>query len=163
MAQLPFNVADVPANQPFEPVPQGDYDCQVIASEIKDTKAGTGKILKLTVQITTGAHTGRLIFDNLNVNNPNPEAERISQRALADLLTVVGLTVMHDTEELHFKPFKGRIGIRHDKNGAYPPQNTIRYLPRDGSGHHTPLPAVEMVKPTVVTTNKPWQKPAARY
>ena len=172
MAQLPFNAAEIPADEGFNPVPAGQYLCQVISSEIKPTKAGNGTILKLTSQIIDGPFNGRLIFDNLNVSNPNQDAERISQRSLADLVLAVGMTTMQDTEELHFKPFVGRVGVRHDKNGAFPPQNTIRYTPREGQQQ----PGMQMQpqrqqvqpppRPTPTNggnTAKPWQKPQARF
>jgi hypothetical protein len=168
MANLQFNASQVPPDEGFNPVPAGQYLCQVISSEIKPTKSGTGTILKLTSQILDGPYNGRLIFDNLNVSNPNPDAERISQRSLADLILAVGMTVLADTEELHFKPFIGKVGIRQDKSGAYPPQNTIRYTPR--AGNEPPPRQAEENKPVQPQiqqppkpNGKPWQKPQARY
>lgn len=184
MAQLPFNATEVPVDEGFNPIPVDTYLCQVISSEIKQTKTGNGTILKLTSQVIEGPYSGRLIFDNLNISNPNADAERISARSLADLCLAVGISVLQDSEELHFKPFIGRVGIRHDKSGAFPPQNTIRYTPREevqqvqpqqnpsagnaanGSmpparGYATANRSAQPVSPS--NNQKPWQRQTPRY
>ena len=116
MVEFNFDANQVPADDfpSFEPIEPGTYDMQVIDSELKPTKAGTGQILKLTLEITEGPYAGRKLFENLNVQNPNPEAERISNRALADLLLALGLNAIRDSQELHFKPFKGKVTVQLD-------------------------------------------------
>ena len=168
MAQFDFNPAEVPASSRPDPVPPGDYLMQVISSERKRTKKDDGDILVITSQIMEGPFTNRLVWDNLNVHNPSEEAERISKRSLADLCQAVGINVLHDTEELHFKPFKGRLTIRHDKKGEYEPQNSIRYRPRDeAQTAPPPRQAPQQVNPsqpprvlpTAIASTRGWQKP----
>src|SRR4029077_13114940 len=117
MARLDFDPNSIPPDDRFDPVPPGDYTCQVIESELKPTKKGDGTILKIVSEIIEGPHTHRRIFDNLNIENPNPEAERISRQSLRALCIALGFqSVVEDSEELHFKPFTGRVGIRQDKS-----------------------------------------------
>lgn len=128
-----FITDDIPEDdRNFDVVPAGDYMMQVIESELKPTKSGTGSQLVLTLEIMEGAASGRRIWDRLNIQNQNPDAQRIAQRALADLCLAVGIRALRDSEELHFKPFTGRVGIRQDKTGQYGPQNTVRYKARGG-------------------------------
>lgn len=140
---------------------------QVVASELKETKAGNGLILKLTQEILKGPHANRKVFSNLNVQNPNETAERISKLALAALLIAVGLQSVRDSEELHFKPFRAKVGIQVDKTGQYGPQNfVVRYLPPE----EIPFPpiAAPHLKPNLngptpaVAPNKPWNLPKPR-
>lgn len=135
MAQLneTFDPNEVPEDdRNFDPLPAGDYDLQVIESEIKETKDGSGEYLKLTMEVISGPHTNRRLWDNLNIRNPNADAQRIAQRALADLCLATGVSQLRDSEELHFKPFVGRVSIRQDKSGQYGPQNSVRYRAKGG-------------------------------
>jgi hypothetical protein len=149
----------------FDPIPAGDYDMQCIESEIKDTKDGTGQMLVLTHEIISGPHANRRIWDRLNIRNQNADAQRIAQRALADLCLAVGLGAIRDSEELHFKPFVGRVAIRQDKSGQYGPQNTVRYKARAGgapaAGKAAPRPAAQQPAQQTAqpaTGAKPWKR-----
>src|SRR6516164_5590981 len=107
MARLDFNVSDVPedtGDRSFDPIPAGDYIVQVVESEIRDTKAGTGKQLVLTLEVVDGPFTGRKLWDRLNIVNQSPEAQRISQRSLADLCMAIGISDLRDSEVLHYRP-----------------------------------------------------------
>jgi hypothetical protein len=128
MAILSFTAADVPADdRVFETLPVGTYLVQVIESDMLATRAGTGSFLKLTLEVLDGPYANRKLWDQINLENPNDDAVRFARRQLADLLLLLGIAHMEDSEELHFKPFYAQVGIRKDKSGQYPPQNTLRY------------------------------------
>jgi len=59
----------------------GKYVVKVTDAKVEDTKAGTGKVLKLRLSCKAG-----VISDNLNVANPSPEATRIGLEQLKGLL-----------------------------------------------------------------------------
>jgi hypothetical protein len=128
---MDFNASEVPEDERnFDALPAGDYHCQVINSEIKPTKANNGdELLELTIEVISGPHERRLIWDRLNIKNSNADAQRIAQRALADLCLAVGIASLRDTADLHFKPFLGKVRIVKDKSGQYADQNGIRYRP----------------------------------
>lgn len=130
-----FDPAEVPEdNRSFDPLPTGDYLCQILESDVVKTKAGDGEILKLTLEVVDGPYEQRRIFENLNIRNPNPNAQAIAQRALADLCQACGLGVIRDSEELHFKPFLAKVTIETDKTGQYEPKNRVRrYKPARGA------------------------------
>lgn len=128
-----FNPDEVPEDErTFEPLPAGEYQMQVIESEIKPTKENTGQMLVLTLEVLSGPHENRKVWDRLNIVNQNADTQRIAQRALADLCLAIGVPSVTDSEVLHFKPFTARIGIRQDKSGQYGPQNTVRYKAKGG-------------------------------
>lgn len=146
MAEFPenFNPNDVPEDdRTFEPLPAGDYTMQVIESEIKDTKSGTGQQLVLTLEVIEGPLSNRRVWDRLNIRNQNADAQRIAQRALADLCLAVGIGSLRNTEDLHFKPFVGRVTIKVDKKGEYGPQNSVRYKPRGGQAPAAAQPGAQ--------------------
>jgi hypothetical protein len=91
MAGLNFNANDVPEDEGFQPIPEGDYTCQIVQSEMKDTKAGTGQYLELRIQVLEEPYVGRLVFERLNLINPNETAVKIANRTLADICEAVGV------------------------------------------------------------------------
>jgi hypothetical protein len=143
MAELNFDPTSVPMDEtsPFTPIEPGEYQMQVIESELKQTKSGTGTLLKLTLEILGPTYANRRIFDNLNIQNPNEQAERISLSSLADLCALLGFnSVVRDSTELHYKPFTAKVSIQPDKTGQWGPQNRVHY-PRRKNGETTPFPA----------------------
>lgn len=128
-----FDPNEVPEDdRSFDPLPAGEYQMQVIESEIKPTKSGGGEQLILTLEVINGPYSKRRVWDRLNIRNQNADAQRIAQRSLADLCLAVGITSLRNTDDLHFKPFIGRVTIKADKSGQYGPQNAVRYKPRGG-------------------------------
>lgn len=111
----------------FEPMPAGDYDMQVVESDLITTQSG-GKMIKLTLEVTSGPFERRKkVWENINIQNANPDAERIGRRALADLALAVGLPAVRDTEELHFRPFRARLKVEPPKNGYDAKQGIALY------------------------------------
>ena len=97
-----FDAASVEPNAPLEALPPGDYRVQILQSEMRVTKAGTGQILWLDMEVLEGPLKGRHLYDQLNLINPNPTAEEIAQRTLSAICHAVGKLQVADSEELHF-------------------------------------------------------------
>lgn len=130
MSQMDFNAANAPKdNSSFEPLPAGDYNMHVIDSEVKPTKKGNGQQLVLTLEVLDGPYARRRIWDRLNIQNPNADAQRIAERALADLCIAINVMHLSDSNMLHYKPFIGHLTIR-PGNDRYGPQNAVRYKAR---------------------------------
>jgi len=113
MAQINYNPQEhEPDNGgEFELIPKGDYDAVIVASEIKETKAGNGHYLKLEVEILGPTHNGRKIWEQLNIDNPNKVAVEIANRQLRSICDAVGMgnQMIRDSEELHDRPLVVRI------------------------------------------------------
>ena len=167
-----FDPNSVPEDdRTFDPLPAGDYLMQVTESEIKPTKSGSGEQLILTLEVVDGPHQNRKVWDRLNIRNENADAQRIAQRALADLCLAIGVTSLRDTTDLHFKPFTGRVTIQADKTGQYGPQKRVRYKPRSGqppAGKAAAQPAAQQPPTAQRQTTaaapaagaRPWKKSA---
>ena len=95
----------------FEALPAGRYVAQIIDSEMKVTKAKTGKFLELTLEITKGSFKGRKIWDRLNLENPSTQAVDIAQATLATICNAVGTIKVKDSDELHFKDLTVRVAV----------------------------------------------------
>lgn len=174
--EMDFNAGDVPEDdRNFDPIPAGDYMMQVIESELKDVKSGEGQQLVLTLEVMDGPYSNRRVWDRLNIHHNNADAQRIAQRSLADLCLAVGIQSLRNSEDLHFKPFIGRVSIKPSKDPQYGPSNAVRYKPRGGAPAARPNAAAPQAqtqgqaqKPTNQQQAssrpagaKPWQRPAA--
>lgn len=71
-------------------IPKGDYPMVIIKMEEKATKAGTGKLLNVQLQITKGQFQNKTVFDRFNVVNPNPVAQNIGRQQLKAMLKALG-------------------------------------------------------------------------
>ncbi|MBF0400243.1 MAG: DUF669 domain-containing protein [Magnetococcales bacterium] len=122
MAQLggTFDATQVDPNQPHETLPPGEYRVQIITSEMRATKAGTGQYLFMEMEVLDGAMVGKKLFDRLNLINPNRQAEEIAQRTLSAICHAVGRMQVSDSEELHFRPLVVKVVV--DKEGY----NTVK-------------------------------------
>ncbi len=126
-----FNAADVDPNVGFDAIPAGDYDAVITASELKETKSGTGKYLQLTLQILSGEYQNRKLWDRLNLENQNEKAVTIARGTLSAICRAVGVLTPNDSSELHDKPLRIRVKVRKDQEGN--PQNEIgSYSKRGG-------------------------------
>jgi hypothetical protein len=115
MAKFQFTTAGIDlsaaASRDYSPLPKGSYEAMVIDSAIKATKSGDGQYIELTIQIISGDHSGRRLWERLNISNPNKQTEEIASKALGQLCVAVGVDDMEDTEQLHDMPFIVELDI----------------------------------------------------
>ena len=150
-----FNPNEIPQDErSFEPIPAGDYTCQVIESEIRPTKSG-GDMLRLTLEVVDGPFANRRIWENLNIRNSNPQAQSIAHRALADLCAACGAGAIDDSEELHFKPFVATIKIEPGRDGYEPRNGVKRYKPRGGQPGAGKAPVQRQAAPQQASAPRP--------
>lgn len=112
-----FDAGSVEPRDDFAVLPDGEYLAHITESEMRDTKAGTGKYLQLTWEVLTGGYTGRLIWDRLNLQNPNQTAVDIAERALSSICRACGVMMVADSEELHLKPVLLKVKTRPARDG----------------------------------------------
>lgn len=132
MALLNFNTANQEEMDDFTVIPVGDYNVQIIKSDLKDTKAGDGKRLNIQFKVLDGEFKGRIVFAGLNVVNPNPTAVEISMKELTSICKACGKDQIQDSGELHNIPLTVSVKIK-AANGNFPEQNQIsKYMPYSG-------------------------------
>lgn len=157
MAQLGNFNPDQVQDEQRELLPPGQYIAQIIESDLVATKTGSGQMLKLTFEIVDGPLAKRRLWENLNIQNSNAQAQEIAQRSLKRICTAVGHQgVLSDSEALHFKPMRIRVSVEEDKSGQYGPQNRIKnFEPVSGNsfaGASAPAPQPQ----AAVGGGRPW-------
>jgi hypothetical protein len=108
------NEAAPRVSKSFEPLPRGLYDAMIIETAIKPTKRGDGEYLACTFEIIDGPHAGRRLWQNLNLSNPNKQAEDIAREELNNICAAIGIpkgTKLSNTEQLHDVPLVVDVGI----------------------------------------------------
>lgn len=158
MAILPsaFNSTDIPPEAPIEALPPGDYVVCIIESLINETKNGNGQVLKLVLQVVDGGFKGRKLFDYINIQNSNIDAQRIGQSRLSSICKAVSKPIIQDTAEIHEIPMLAKVAIKNSEE--YGKQNQIKgYLPYKGNPVAPPAGGYAPAKPsTPVSGPAPW-------
>jgi hypothetical protein len=151
-----YSAAELQPSQSFDLLPAGWYTAIITDAELKDTKAGTGKYIKVRYDITGPSSQGRCVFGNFNIQNPNPKAEEIGRQQLGDLMRALGLAAVNDTEQL----LNGHLTIKIDVrpgSGDYGPQNEVKGW-KSNTGSMPPQPAAGASASAAGTKAPPWAK-----
>ena len=120
-----FNAENVEPARDFELMPAGDYKVIVTEAEKKPTKAGTGAYLEMRLEVIDGPSKGRLLFERLNLWNPNEVAVKIAQQQLASLCRATGVITPNDSSEFLNKPVCATVKIDKGRDG-YSDSNGIK-------------------------------------
>jgi len=128
MAQLPsvFDAKNSEKQTEFEPIPAQWVTGEVVKSEYKPTAAKTGHYLTCQIKVLSPEdYKGRMVFNLMNLDNPNQTAVEIAQKELASLCEACGIDELEDSTELHGIPFGMRLGIK-PGDANWPPKNVIK-------------------------------------
>jgi hypothetical protein len=119
---MQFNAADVePAGSGFEVIPAGKYQVQIVNSEMRETKSGSGQYLWLELSILDGEHANKRLFERLNLVNSNDKAVEIAQRTLSAICHATGQMSVSDSEQLHHRTMIANVKVKPagpDKSGT---------------------------------------------
>lgn len=149
----------------FEPLPAGWYQATVTGAELKKTKAGTGEYIAIRYDILGPTHQGRVIFGNLNIANPNQEAEKIGRQQLRKLMVAIGLNSVSDTDQLINGNLSIKLDVKHDEQ--YGDKNEVRGFKASAGGSAAPkaaavpsfaAPAAAPAAPATAKAAPPWLK-----
>lgn len=135
-----YSQDDKPAE--FDTLPAGDYVAAIVDSEMKPTQAGTGEYLKLKWQILEGQYANRVLFENLNLQNPNAKAVEIARGQLAAIRKATGVMSPNESSELHNIPVLLKVGCKKRTDGSEQIDNVIKSVhPKGGASNVASAPA----------------------
>jgi len=109
-----FDANNVPEQQEFSALPEGQYVAIATASEMKPTKNGNGQFLQFVFEVLDGPQKGRKVWARLNLVNQNQTAVDIAQRELGAICRAVGVMKPNDSAELHNKPLLITVAVEVD-------------------------------------------------
>lgn len=97
--------AVIPEEKEFGPLPEGSYNCQVDAAEVKQTKSADGAYIAFKWKVVSGECAGRFIFDNVTIHNANAQAVQIGLSRLKRIAAICGMEKLDTIESLNGKVF----------------------------------------------------------
>jgi hypothetical protein len=105
ISDLDLNDVDTSApenSDSFQSLPSGKYKVMISRADYRETSAGTGHRIPLELTVVGGDSNGRMLFEGLNVDNPNPVATQIGKQRLAEICDAIGLErdQFHDTDQI---------------------------------------------------------------
>ena len=113
----------------FEVLPAGKYKCAMVGDELKDNKAGTGKILTVRLQVIEGQYAQEIIKDNINITNPSAVCTAIGQGTLKKICNLCNVQFPPtETTGLMGKPMVITVGVQDfvsNKTGKTLKSNTV--------------------------------------
>lgn len=135
-----FDSSNIDITDTFEPLPAGEYTVEVVDSDVRSTKAGTGELIALTFRVVDGEYENRRIWVNINHRNQNPKAQQRGEKELGQLKHAVHMTHgLEDTVDLHNIPLRAVVVVEEGSNG-YGPRNSIKaYKPLESTANVAPM------------------------
>lgn len=103
----------------FDVLPGGQYKMVIVGDELKDNRAGNGKLLVPKLQVVDGAHAGVTIPDYINLTNPNKQCQEIGQGTLKKICRLCGVQYPPaDTTALYGKPMDVKVKVKNFKSNT---------------------------------------------
>ena len=164
---MQFDASQVEPSTSFDVIPAGKYHVQIVNSEMRPTKSGTGRYLWLELSIMDGPHANKRLFERLNLENQNEKAVEIAQRKLGDICRAIGQMSLSDSEQLHNRSLLTNVKVRPegvDNSGVMrPASNEIGgYEPLGGRpAMQAVAPAAVAAQPVSVAAQAPSEAPKA--
>ena len=153
-----FNAHEVDPNVGFDPVPAGKYMCVITASEMKVTKAGTGRYLELEFEVVDGPCKGRKLWDRLTLEHPNETTVKIARGSLSAICRATGVMAPRDSCELHGIPIAVGVGLKR-REDTQELTNTIKSYTARGADAGQAAPPSNG-RASSGAEPPPWKKPA---
>ena len=118
----------------FTAMDAGKYPMTIVKSQYKETKAKNGHYLQLQMKVFEGKNKGRMFFENLNLDNPNPVTVEIANKTLNSICQACDKAAVEDSSELHNLPLFVTLKVV-PKTATQPPSNDVtKYEPYTEGG-----------------------------
>lgn len=126
----------------FEALPVGEYEAEILDTDVGPTKTNSGIILKVTWRVISGEFENRRIWQNLNIQNDSAQAQKIGQGQLKQICEAAGYNEhMEDSEVMHGWQARIIVGMGKAQNGyeAKPEVKSVKALVPDAGAGKAPV------------------------
>lgn len=164
MARLDANLSETQEFGSYQPVPPGEYEVEIINSDIKQTRSGENQVVFI-YEIANGDYRGMQVFDRLSLFSMDPRVKEMSQRKLKTIAISCGLpnpNYVADTAEFHGRHMITKLAIREYNGNQY--QDVKSYSPLNSSNRTpaapraaTPPQQQAAAQSVNVHSMKPWE------
>lgn len=95
------------ASKDFGAIPTGDYLFQIVDSDVKQEDGNTE--IELVHEVVNGEYKGRKVWVYLKTVHANEMTMKIANSNFTSIREATGVLNPTDTQQLHYKPFIGRV------------------------------------------------------
>jgi hypothetical protein len=143
------------------PLPAGVYTAEITGAEVKPLKSGngTGLSLEFTV-IDPEQYARRKVWQNLNIQHSNHQAEQIGQSQLSTLCRVLNIGKLTDSDQLFGQVVRIRTKIR-PAQGEYGPRAEVAAYEQAGTSAPPQRQSAPTTAPAAAGSTPPWKRRAA--
>lgn len=107
---------DAEPSSGYQPLPEADYVLEIVETDYLPTFDGIGMVLKTKCQVVSGDFDLRPYYINYVLEHADEARQEIGQRDFAGLRRATGVLELSDSEELHFKTFSVKVGVKARKD-----------------------------------------------
>lgn len=142
MAKIQADMTDVKEQgaYKYDVIPEGEYDLEIVSTEVKETKAKDGWYIILDLKVIEGEHTGKMLKDLINIQNKNKEAQKIGLGRLKKIAIIGGHknpSYIDDSDEILGFKLSGKVYTQTSMhNGKTYEESSIKYydFPKSSTG-----------------------------
>lgn len=113
--KLSFDASTVEPNVGLSVLPAGTYEVAIETCEQRANKDGEGEHLAVMLNVVSGKHEGRKVFQNLNLWNESSKAKDFAQGTLSAICHATGIMQLEDTDALIGIPMSADIRVTEQK------------------------------------------------
>lgn len=107
MVNIDLNTIEPINGGPRKAIPAGNYRAKVFSAELKDTKSGLGKYVKVEFVVEDGDYEGAELVAQYNVVNQNPKAQQIGLGQLSALSRALCASATNAKQQQKIMVIKG--------------------------------------------------------
>jgi len=111
-----FDTSTVEPQGDYDVLPPGKYIVSIDKAEVKQTKAGTGHLIKLTMTVLDGPAKNKKLWDQINIQNPSQQCQQIGLRQLSALGRACDVNVVSSEEQFLGKVCVAHVKVKDDNN-----------------------------------------------
>jgi len=100
----------------FALVPAGKYVCQVAGASVQPTKAKNGYYVKVMLKILEGEHANRVLYDNINIDNPSEKCTQIGLSQLSALGRAIGVDSLQSVSQISGQVAVASVRVKNENN-----------------------------------------------
>ncbi len=126
-----FDASKTEIVRPWEAIPEGAYPVEIVKSERRTNRAGTGSYLEIHFEVIEGPQQGRQVIVRLNDDHPSERAVRMAKSDLAKICLAAGHPRPSDTVELHNVPLWAEVVVKRRKDNGELANEIVAYHPRE--------------------------------
>lgn len=160
-----FDTNSVPAQIDF--LSPGKYPCLIEEAEVKENKAGTGRLIAVVLSILEGPHKNRKFFCNINIqHSESQQCVDIGLRTLASLGQALGLQAVTNLNQVRGQNVVAHAVVKKEQNvvNVFSPISTYTGMPQAGPPQPPMVPPADpppeaFQQQQLNAPTEPWRNP----